>query len=140
MRGAALVRVCSAYERGLSAVAAAAVNHDRARAIRAAEGYARQLAREKVLYGRAMGLMVRAGTVAVRGDLPQAIGVLDEAIPMLDAADLSYLAACARHARGKASGGDVGRELLARSRTFFEAQGVVNVQRCLAMTAPGFDA
>jgi hypothetical protein len=140
MRGAALVRVCSAYERGLSAVAAAAINHDRARAIRAAEHYARQLAREKVLYGRAMGLMVRAGTVAVRGDLPQAIAVLDEAIPMLDAADLSYLAACARHARGKASGGDVGRELLARSRTFFEAQGVVNVQRCLAMTAPGFEA
>jgi hypothetical protein len=136
---AMLVRVFSAWERGLSAVAAAAAGHDRARALRTAEHYARQLGREKVGYGRALGLLLRAGTLAVRGDVPRAIGALDDAIPQLDAADLGYLAACARHRRGEASGGSAGRELVARSRMFFEAQGVANIERCLAMSAPGFD-
>lgn len=135
---AALVRTASAYERGLSAVAAASAGFDRSRALRAADHYARELGREKLLYGRAMGLLVRAGVRAVENDHDAALGALGKAIPMLDAADWGYLAACARHRQGEILGGSAGRDLVARSRAFFDAQGVKNVDQCLAMSAPGF--
>jgi hypothetical protein len=136
---AALVRTCSAYESGLSAVAAAAAGFERSRALRAADHYARKLGREKLLYGRAMSLLVRAGRFAVEGDRSSALGALEKAIPMLDAADWGYLAACARHRQGELLGGSVGQELVAKSRAFFDAQDVKNVERCLAMSAPGFE-
>ncbi len=135
---AAVVRTCLAYERGLSAVASASVGHDRSRALKAADRYARDLSREKLAFGRAMGHFLRAGAHAVRGDREAALGELGAAIPMLDAADLGYLAACARHRRGELVGGSEGRELVAQSRAFFEAQEVKNIERCLAMSAPGY--
>ncbi len=134
----ALVRACSAYERGLSAVAAAAAGHDRTRALNAADHFARKLVGEKVAYGRAMGHLLQAGAHAARGHDTRALDSLDRAIPLLDTADLGYLAACARHRRGELAGGSEGDALTARSRAFFEAQGVTNVERCLAMSAPGF--
>jgi tetratricopeptide (TPR) repeat protein len=137
---AALVRTASAYERGLSAVASAAAGFDRSRALRAAEHYARELGREKLLYGRAMGFLVRAGLYAVKDDHARALDALDKAIPMLEAADWGYLAACARHRQGELLGGTTGRELVASSRAFFDAQAVKSVERCLAMSAPGFPA
>ena len=135
---AALVRTCLAYERGLSAVSAAGAGFDRARALRAADKYARDLAREKLAFGRAMGLALRAGAHAVRGQRESALADLGKAIPMLDAADLGYLAACARHRRGELLGGSAGGDLVAQSRAFFEAQQVKNIERCLAMSAPGY--
>ncbi len=134
----AVVRAFSAYERGSSAVAAASVGHDRARALRAADAFARRLVREKVPYAPGLGHLLSAGAHASRGDQARALDALDAAIPRLDAADLGYLAACARHRRGELVGGEEGRDLVARSRAFFDAQGVKNVPRCLAMSAPGF--
>jgi hypothetical protein len=136
---AVLVRICSAYERGLSAVAAAASGFDRSRALRAADHYSRELLREKLLYGRAMGHLVRAGVRAVQHDRAGALAALDAAIPMLEVADLGYMAVCARHRKGELMGGESGRELIARSRAFLHAQAVKNVESCLAMSAPGFD-
>jgi IS1 family transposase len=134
----AVIRAFSAYERGLSAVAAAAHGHDGPRALRAAAHYARQLVKEKMPYAPPMGHLLRAGAHAVRGDHASALGALDAAIPLLDAADLGYLAACARYRRGELAGGVAGAGEVARSRAFFEAQGVMNIERCLAMSAPGF--
>jgi hypothetical protein len=74
----------------------------------------------------------------VRGDKPRALEALELALPLLDAADLGYLAACARTRRGQLLGGAAGRELVERSERFFATQGVVNPERCLAMSAPGF--
>jgi hypothetical protein len=135
----AVIRAFAAYERGLSAVAAATQGHDRARALRAAEHYGTALVRERVRYAPPMGHLVHAGAHAARGDLARALDALDAAIPLLDAADLGYLAACARHRRGQLGGGDAGRALVDASRAFFAAQGVTNVERCLAMSAPGFE-
>ncbi len=135
----AVVRAFSAYERGLSAVASATQGHDRARALRAADHFAKILARERVPYAPPMGYLVRAGAHAARGDRVRALDALDAAIPLLDSADLGYLAACARYRRGELARGDAGREQIAQSRAFFAAQGVTNIERCLAMSAPGFD-
>lgn len=134
----ALVRTFSAYERGLSAIAAAAEGHDRTAALAAADDWARRLSKESVSFAPAMGHLLRAGASAVRADRKRAEGALELAIPALDAADLGYLAACARHRRGELLGGSTGAELVARSRSFFSAQGIVNPERCLQMSAPGF--
>ena len=134
----ALVRAFSAYERGLSAIASAVAGHDRTAALDAAEDWSRRLAREGVSFGPAMGHALRAGVHAARGDKKRALEALELAIPALDAADLGYLAACARHRRGELLGGSAGAELVARSRAFFKAQGIRNPERCLEMSAPGF--
>jgi hypothetical protein len=86
-----------------------------------------------------MGYLVHAGAHAARGDIARAADALDAAIPLLDSADLGYLAACARYRRGQLVGGDTGRDEMEGSRAFFVAQGVTNVERCLAMSAPGFE-
>jgi len=134
----AMVRVFSAYECGLSALAAAAAGYDRRRALRAADRWAKRLAKEKLRYAPALGDLLRAGACAVRGDRAGAGSALDHAIPRLDVADLGYLAACARHRKGELTGGGYGRELLAQSTAFFGKQGIVRVDRCLSMSAPGF--
>ncbi len=134
----AMVRAFSAYECGLSALAAAAVGHDRRRALRAVDRWAKQLASEKLRYAAALGDLLRAGACAVRGDRAGARSALDHAIPRLDVADLGYLAACARHRKGELSGGAYGKELLDQSAAFFTKQGIARVDRCLAMSAPGF--
>jgi serine/threonine protein kinase/tetratricopeptide (TPR) repeat protein len=136
---AAVVRTCLGYERGLSAVAAATVGFDRGRALKAADKYARDLSKEKLAFGRAMGHLLRGSVRAVSGDRDAALGELAVAIPMLDTADLGYLAACARHRRGELLGGSQGHELVEQSRAFFVAQDVRNIERCLAMSAPGYD-
>jgi hypothetical protein len=129
----AMVRAFSSYERGLSAIASRSP-----RALAAARRWSKQLMREKLSYAPALGELLRAGANAASGDRASALAALDAAIPLLDRADLGYLAACARHRKGEALGGAAGRELVERSTAFFRAQGIVSPERCLAMSAPGF--
>jgi serine/threonine protein kinase len=134
----ALVRTCLAFERGLSAVAAASVGFERKRALRAADRYARDLSREKLSFGRAMGHLLSASAHAARDDRGGALEDLRAALPMLEVCDLGYLAACARHRQGELLGGATGRELVEQARRFFAAQDVRDVEGCLAMSAPGY--
>ena len=105
-----------------------------------AEKWARRLVRDKIGFAPAMGHLLFAGAHSVRGDRQRALQALELALPLLDAADLGYLAACARYRRGQLLGGAAGRELVARSEGFFASQGVMSPERCLAMSAPGFPA
>ena len=134
----AMVRTFSCYECGLSALSAATSGYERKRALAAAHRWAKMLAKEKLRYAPALGHLLRAGAAAADRNRGAALDALDSAIPQLDEADLGYLAACARHRKGELVGGAVGHELLERSRAFFKAQGIVNTERCLAMSAPGF--
>jgi hypothetical protein len=137
----AMVRTFSSYERGLSALAAAAgKGREKRRALAAVDRWAKALGREKLRYAPALGALLRAGASAVRGDRADALEALDVAIPGLDRADLGYLAACARHRKGELAGGAYGRDLLDQSAAFFAAQGIVRPDRCLAMSAPGFES
>jgi serine/threonine protein kinase len=134
----AMVRVFSAYECGLSALAAAAAGHDRNGALHAVDRWAKDLAKEKLRYAPALGDLLRAGASAVRGDRAGALSALEAAIPRLDRADLGYLATCARHRKGELTGGEYGRELVQQAASFFAKQGIVRPDRCLTMSAPGF--
>ncbi len=83
-------------------------------------------------------MLLRAGLAAVRGDRGSAVSILEVAIPELERADLRYLAACARHRRGESIGGALGRDAMDQSRLFFDEQGIVNAEQCVAMSNPGF--
>jgi hypothetical protein len=134
----AMVRVFSSYERGLSALAAAAAGDDREGCLRAVDTWARDLSREKLRYAPALGRLLEAGAASVRRQRTSALAALDAAIPDLDGADLGYLAACARHSKGSLVGGSAGAALVDRARAFFSSEDIVNPARCLAMSAPGF--
>ncbi len=133
-----MVRAFSCYERGLSAIAASKCGYERRSTMKAARRWVRDLAKENLRYAPALSALLSAGASAAEGDTRAALSSLDVAIPRLDQADLGYLAACARYRKGELLGGAAGRELLERSRAFFDAQGIVNTGRCLAMSAPGF--
>jgi hypothetical protein len=75
---------------------------------------------------------------ALKGERAQALEELDQAISGLSACDMGYLADCARARRGALLGGQAGLELVQASSHRLREQGVVNVERCLEMSAPGF--
>ncbi|WP_394829575.1 serine/threonine-protein kinase PknK [Pendulispora albinea] len=148
MLRAAMIRCFTLYERALTAVSAVSNERlalhrsrfiDERELLGVVDRAAKRLAREKLRYAPAMGHMLRACAAAVRGDREGAYSALEMTVPMLDGADLGYLAACARHRLGEVVGGTRGSELKERSLDFFTAQGFRNVERCLAMSAPGFE-
>jgi hypothetical protein len=51
---------------------------------------------------------------------------------------MGYLALCARQRYAELLGGDSGRELVRKCREDFIARGVVDIDACLTMSAPGF--
>ena len=63
-----LVRIDVLHFSGRCAVAAAAVADNPRALLRAAEGYARRLDRQRAAWASAMALLIRAGAAAVRGD------------------------------------------------------------------------
>jgi hypothetical protein len=76
--------------------------------------------------------------LAGKGQGQQAEEQLDLAISGLARVDMGYLASCAKARRGALVGGAAGRELLEASTEQLMKQGIVNVERCLEMSAPGF--
>ena len=85
-----------------------------------------------------MGHHVLGCLLASRGQRAPALAQLDLAISGLSRVDMGYLASCARARRGALAGGEAGRELLEASTQQLVKQGIVNVERCLEMSAPGF--
>jgi hypothetical protein len=76
----------------------------------------------------------------MRGARQEAVALLGRAHRGLVAADMGYLAACAAARLGSLLGGTEGKELWQECRTMFERQGVIDHERCLMMSAPGFGA
>jgi len=133
-----MVRVFSAYEAGLSALASVDAGGRKRRALRAASRWAKELASDTVRFAPPLGLLLEAGIAAAKDDRRGAEKALDAALPRLDASDLGYLAACARYRKGQLVGGSRGREFMERAGAFFTAHGVRRVDRCLSMSSPGF--
>ena len=75
--------------------------------------------------------------LAQKAQPERALDHLDLAISAVTR-DMGYLASCVKARRGALAGGDAGRELLQASRQRLVEQGIVNVERCLDMSAPGF--
>jgi eukaryotic-like serine/threonine-protein kinase len=133
-----MMRVCTTFERGLCAVAATEDGGDEAALLRLAERCAKELLADRPDYAAPMGHHVMGCVLARRGQKERALYHLEQAISGLTRVDMGYLASCAKARRGALAGGQAGRELLEASMAQLHEQGIVNVERCLDMSAPGF--
>ena len=106
--------------------------------LRAAEGYARQLDRQRVPWASAHAFSTRAGAAMVRGDAVDARRQLIAAIDAFDTIPMGLYAAAARRHLGKLVGGDEGRDLIARADAWMIGQGINNPARMAAGITPGF--
>ncbi len=135
-----MVRAFSTFEQALSAIAAAEAGIDRKQLMTIAETNKSRLAKEPQRHAPAMSSLLGASIAALRGHAETAERELSEAISGLDACDMGYLAACARRRRGQLLGGDEGQRLLEQTSHYFATEGVLNVDRCLEMSTPGYSA
>jgi hypothetical protein len=133
-----MMRVCTTFERGLCALSAVEDGGDRPALLELAERCASELLADHPGYAAPMGRHVLACLHALKGERQQALEQLDLAIAGWSRFDMGYLANCAQARRGALSGGETGRELLRASSERLRQQGIVNVERCLDMSAPGF--
>jgi eukaryotic-like serine/threonine-protein kinase len=133
-----LLRIDILHSSGRCAVAAAAVADDPRAMLRAAEGYARQLDRQRVPWASAHVFSTRAGASMVRGDSVDARRQLIAAVEAFDAVSMGLYAAAARRHLGKLVGGDEGRDLIARADEWMIGQGIKNPARMAAGITPGF--
>ncbi len=132
------VRIDILHSGGRCAVAAAAIADDPRALLRAAEGYARQLERQRVPWASAHALSTRAGAAMVRGDCVEARRQLIAAVDAFDSIAMGVYAAAARRQLGKLVGGDEGRDLIARADAWMIGQGISNPARMAAGITPGF--
>jgi tetratricopeptide (TPR) repeat protein len=133
-----MMRVCTIFERGLCALSAAEDGGNRRELWGLAERCARELLADRPDYAAPMGHHLLGCLFAAQGKSAQALLELDHAISGLSRVDMGYLASCARVRRGALAGGEAGRELVEASTGQLLGQGIVNVARCLDMSAPGF--
>jgi hypothetical protein len=133
-----MMRVCTTFERALCAIAAAEDGGDRTRLVALAERCAKDLLGDGPDYAAPMGHHVLGCLFSLCGQPERALTELDAAISGLTRVDMGYLASCARARRGALVGGETGRALVNASREQLVGQGIVNVERCLDMSAPGF--
>jgi serine/threonine protein kinase len=133
-----MMRVCTTFERALCAIAAVEDGGDKSTLWALAERCALELIADQPDYAAPMGHHVMGCLQAARGQPQRALSSLDLAISGLTRVDMGYLASCAKARRGAVAGGEAGRELLKVSTEQLVSQGIVNVEGCLAMSAPGF--
>ncbi|WP_437318439.1 serine/threonine-protein kinase [Sorangium sp. So ce385] len=103
-----------------------------------AERDARRLSREGAPWVAPMATSLRAAIAAQRGQVAQALSLLEEAAAAFDGCEMALFAACARRRRGQLLGGEEGRALIEAADAWMAGQGIRNPARIAAIFAPGF--
>lgn len=124
--------------RGGCAVAAATTAAEPEPLLHVAHQMADALSKHPCLHARGYGHLVKAGAVALQGDVDRAVQLLREAIDAFEARHMSGFTAAAQHRLGNILGGDEGRTLLERAAEYMHSEGIVRPERFVEMTAPGF--
>ena len=133
-----LMRVFSEFERALSVISAIDEGETERAALREAEHSVKRVLSDKPEYAAPMGHFIAGCLAAVRANRGVALAEFERAAPGLEAADMGYLALCARQRYAELLGGDAGREQVQKCGQDFAARGVVDIAACLRMSAPGF--
>ncbi|MFQ5790097.1 MAG: serine/threonine-protein kinase PknK, partial [Acidobacteriota bacterium] len=123
--------------RAASALAAAASGIEPWKLLRVAERDARRIEGEKVAWADPLAQLIRAGVVAMRGEVAVAVVLLASAEEGFEAVDMTLYAAVARRRRGELIGGEQGRTLVNEADDWMTGQEIRNPGRMTAMLAPG---
>jgi len=133
-----LMRVFSEFERALSLISALDEGQTSGEAFREAARSVKRVQQDGPAYAPPMGYFVAGCLAAVRGERERALHEFERAASGLAAADMGYLALCARKRYAELLGGDSGGELDKKCRAEFAKLGVADSSACLTMSAPGF--
>jgi len=133
-----LVKLFMLQLRARSALALAAIQHDRWKLLAIAAQDATAMERERLPWGRAAAESIRAGMAMVQGDRTGAAKRLAEAARKLDAVEMALDAAAARHQLGKLLGGEQGTSLIEAADTWMAAEQIKNPERMAQLLTPGF--
>jgi len=137
----AMVHAQMLHLRGASALAAAtdsANARERSELLEVAERAAGDLVRGRIVLMHPMGLLLRAGTAAVRGKRERATPLLERAAQGFDAAEMALYGAAARRHQARLTGGETGRARVRAADEIMAAEGICDPERMTAMLAPGF--
>jgi hypothetical protein len=104
--------------------------------LRMVEREARAIEREDVLYAEPLALLLRAGVAARRGQRPQGVVRLEQAIAGFQRAEMGLYRAAARRMLGGLVGGNQGRALVGEADQWMKAQDVAAPARMAWMLAP----
>jgi eukaryotic-like serine/threonine-protein kinase len=133
-----VMRVFSEFERALSSVAALDEGETGRDVLREAERSVRRVLGDSPEYAAPMGYFALGCLSAVQRNREQALTAFERAASGLAAVDMEYLALCARQRYADLLGGDSGKALSGKCRQEFAQLGVVDIDACLTMSAPGF--
>jgi hypothetical protein len=130
------------YNRSAAYLAAAADQQDqpseRRALIRAANRWAKKARRHSHRTSPPMSQLLFAGVGHARGNVEEALALLEQAEKGFENTDMKMYSAAVRRRRGVLLGGDEGKELVDSADKAFKDQTVVNPERMTAMLAPGF--
>jgi hypothetical protein len=133
------LRICWREARARSALCAADfAAGDATGLLRSAERDAAALAREKDPLARPFACLIRATLLARQGRSSHAVTLLDEAMALFEALDMSLHSAAARWRLSGLVAGDRGRELKSAAARWMSGQNIKNYERMVALFAPGF--
>lgn len=121
----------------LAAAAELPPGRERTALVRAALRDAPVLIPDGPLYIGLSSLLVASGQLLLQRP-EAALASLDQAIVWSDRAEAKLVAATARYGQGLLLGGESGRQLQAAARAQFTAEGVVDPERWIGWSAPGF--
>jgi len=127
-------RIEMRFLRARTALARAA---DQPEYLNEAAGDAGRLERENAPWASALATLVRGSVSVMSGQRQVALLHLDAAEAALREAGMAHYAAASVYRRGQLLGGDEGRSRVAPAVTFFESQGIVNIDRIANLLAPG---
>jgi hypothetical protein len=108
--------------------------------LREARADGRRLRGKKLKHGPVMGLVIEAGVAAMEGNRPQAIALLDEAVPRYEALGQGMLANTAKRRLGQLRGGEEGNRLAAEAEQWLENAGVADIEAMTNFHACGLSA
>ena len=134
-------RIVAHYERGLSAVAAAATRREaKSHLLAVAKHDAHAVLSERAAWARPSADLILAGAAALEGRDDDAVLALGRAETSFRQGDMKLYAAAARTARGQRLGGASGEFLVRSAAEELRAEGVSDPSAFAAMLAPGFRA
>jgi serine/threonine protein kinase len=135
-----LVRLYARNLRARAAVATAEAEPSSRRELLAfAERETSAIEREGMPWSAAASTLIRAAAARLRADEAQAAVLLERAVKEATGPKLALIGAAAKHALGRARGGDEGKGLIADALETLRREGAAEPEKLIAMVAPGFD-
>jgi hypothetical protein len=116
---------------------AASVERDRRKHLQQATRLARRIERQRVPWGNAIAVLIRASISSIGGNHQQTLVLLAKAEAALNAADMSHLVAACRYRRGCLLGGAEGQNLVGAAKEWAKKERVTNPARMFDMLVPG---